>query len=59
MIADGVKKAYVFSKAHQVGSWLSEGEGIAGWKLEAIDTTSAILRKAGRSLELQLYPRRQ
>lgn len=58
MITDGMKKAYLFSKADPRGIWLSEGEAIAGWKLEAIDTMSARLQQAGRSIELQLYPER-
>lgn len=58
VIADGVKKAYLFSKADPKGVWLSEGEAIAGWKLEAIDTISARLQQADRSIELQLYPER-
>jgi len=58
IITDRARKAYLFSKAEQRGNWLSEGDTIMGWKLEAIDAMSARLRQAGRTIELQLYPKR-
>lgn len=58
MITNGVRKAYVFKKGDSRGTWLSEGDAIMGWTLEALDTMSARLRQAGRSIELQLYPKR-
>jgi hypothetical protein len=58
MIANGVRKAYVFKKGDSRGAWLSEGDAVMGWKLEALDTMSAKLQRAGRSIELQLYPKR-
>jgi hypothetical protein len=58
MITDGVKKAYLFNKADAKGVWLSEGDTIAGWKVETIDSMSAKLQQAGRAIELPLYPKR-
>jgi hypothetical protein len=57
MITNGVRKAYVYKKGDSRGTWLSEGDAIMGWKLEALDTMNAKLQQAGRSIELQLYPK--
>jgi hypothetical protein len=53
-----VKKAYIFNRSDSRGAWLSEGETILGWKVESIDALTARLQQGGRSIELQLYPKR-
>jgi hypothetical protein len=58
VIMDDTKKAYIFNKADSRGAWLSEGETILGWRVEAIDALTAKLQQAGRSIELQLYSQR-
>jgi hypothetical protein len=56
MISEDAKKAYVVNKANSQGQWLSEGETIMGWTLQSIDTTSAKLQQAERTIELHMYP---
>jgi hypothetical protein len=58
MIARGVKRAYVFTKADRRGSWVTEGETVQGWTVEAIDSSGARLKQDSRSLELSLYGER-
>jgi hypothetical protein len=58
MITEDAKKAYVVNKATSQGEWLSEGESIMGWTLQFVDTTSAKLQQAERTVELQMYPQR-
>ena len=55
MILRNVKKAYLFSKADQRGTWVSQGEAITGWKLQSVDRTSIKLQQQDRIIELQLY----
>ena len=57
-VMEEVKKAYIFNKTDSRGAWLSEGETILGWKVESIDALTASLQQGGRSIELQLYPKR-
>jgi hypothetical protein len=57
VILENARKAYIFSKADSRGSWLGEGDSILGWKVESIDAMTAKLRQAGRSIELELYPK--
>jgi hypothetical protein len=59
VIVDGARKAYIFNKADARGTWLSEGESILGWKVVSIDALAARLQQAGRSLDLELYPRKK
>jgi hypothetical protein len=58
VIMEEAKKAYIFNKADLRGAWLSEGESILGWRLDAIDAAAARLARGDRSIELQLYPKR-
>lgn len=58
MITNDARKAYLFNKADARGMWLSEGDTTMGWMLESIDSMSAKLRQAGRTIELHLYPHR-
>jgi hypothetical protein len=58
VILEDARKAYIFNKADSRGAWLSEGESVLGWKVESIDALSATLQQTGRSIELQLYPKR-
>jgi hypothetical protein len=58
LIVEETRKAYIVNKGDARGAWLSEGEIILGWKVESIDAMTARLQQAGRSIELQLYPRR-
>jgi hypothetical protein len=59
VIIDDARKAYIFNKADSRGAWLGEGETILGWKVEAIDAMTARLQQAGRSVQLELYPRKK
>jgi hypothetical protein len=58
VIMEDARKAYIFNRADSRGAWLSEGETILGWRVEAIDALTAKLQQAGRSIELQLYSQR-
>jgi hypothetical protein len=58
IISGDVRKAYVYSKADSHGSWVSEGENLTGWKVQAIDAGTVTLRQQDRTIELQLYPPR-
>jgi hypothetical protein len=58
LIMEETRKAYIVNKGDARGAWLSEGETILVWKVESIDAMTARLQQAGRSIELQLYPRR-
>jgi hypothetical protein len=56
IIGEGVRKAYVHAKADPHGSWVSEGESLAGWKVQAIDAGGVKLQQQDHTIELQLYP---
>jgi hypothetical protein len=56
MIKNGVRKAYVFSKAGASGAWTNEGDEFMGWQVRSINRTGAKLEQKGRSIDLQLYP---
>jgi hypothetical protein len=57
-ITDTDKKAYIFSKSDRHGTWLREGETVMGWKVESIEATAARLQQGGRSVQLDLFPRK-
>jgi len=59
VIMDEARKAYIFNKTDSRGAWLSEGESFLGWRVESIDAMTAKLQQAGRSVELELYPRKK
>jgi hypothetical protein len=56
MIDRGIRKAYLFNKTDPRGSWVSQGETVNGWTLQAVDRTSIKLQQQTRIIELQLYP---
>jgi hypothetical protein len=58
IINGDVRKAYVYGKADSHGSWVSEGETLAGWKVGSIDSAGIKLQQQDRTIELQLYPSR-
>ncbi len=56
LISEGVRKAYVHGKGDPHGSWVSEGESLTGWKVQAIDAGGVKLKQQDHTIELQLYP---
>jgi hypothetical protein len=56
IIGQGVRKAYIHTKSDQQGNWVSEGESLTGWKVQAIDAAGVRLQQQDRTLELELYP---
>jgi hypothetical protein len=56
IIGVGVRKAYIHGKSDPHGSWLSEGESLTGWKVQAIDAGGVKLQQQDHTIELQLYP---
>lgn len=56
IIGAGVRKAYIHGKTDPHGSWVSEGESLTGWKVQAIDAGGVKLRQQDHTIELQLYP---
>jgi hypothetical protein len=57
MIKNGMKKAYVFSRANTSGAWANEGDEFLGWQIRSINGAGAKLEQDRRSIELNLYPR--
>ena len=57
LIKNGVKKAYVFSRANAgAGAWISEGQDFMGWSITSVSGAGAKLEQQGRSIDLRLYP---
>lgn len=57
LIKDGVKKAYVFSRANAgAGAWINEGQDFMGWSITSVSGSGAKLEQQGRSIDLRLYP---
>jgi hypothetical protein len=56
VIGQGVRKAYIHPKADPHGNWVSEGESLTGWKVQAIDAGGVKLQQQDHTIELQLYP---
>ena len=56
IIGEGVRKAYIHGKSDPRGTWLSEGEALTGWKVQAIDPGGVKLQQQDRTIELHLYP---
>ncbi|HEV2956478.1 MAG TPA: hypothetical protein VGX95_10190 [Xanthobacteraceae bacterium] len=56
IIGVGVRKAYIHGKSDPHGSWVSEGEAVTGWKVQAINPDGVKLQQQDRTIELQLYP---
>ncbi|WP_036043373.1 hypothetical protein [Bradyrhizobium yuanmingense] len=51
-----IKKALVVSPADNNGTWLSEGDQVMGWKVEAITTAGVTLRQNSSKLDVRMYP---
>jgi hypothetical protein len=58
VIDQQMRKAYLLSRSDPRGTWISEGETVAGWKLEAVTSMGVTLRQRDQTIELQLYPDR-
>jgi hypothetical protein len=56
IIGGGLRKAYIQGKSEPRGSWVSEGETLTGWKVQAIDAGGVKLQQQDHTIELQLYP---
>ena len=56
IIGQSVRKAYIHTKNDQQGNWVSEGENLTGWKVQAIDPAGVKLQQQDRTIELELYP---
>ena len=57
LIKNGVKKAYVFSRANAgAGAWIREGQDFMGWSIKSVSGAGAKLEQQGRSIDLRLYP---
>ena len=57
LIKNGVRKAYVFSRANTGGgAWISEGQDFMGWSIKSVSGAGAKLEQQGRSIDLRLYP---
>jgi hypothetical protein len=56
IISRGLRKAYIHGKSDPNGNWLSEGESLTGWKVQAIDAGGVKLQQQDRTIDLQLYP---
>jgi hypothetical protein len=54
-IHGNLKKAYLFTKGGPPGSWIAEGETFMGWNVEAIHVTGATIKRADRTIALELY----
>jgi hypothetical protein len=55
-IDHGFKKAYLFHKGEQGGSWVAEGGSLAGWTVGLIDADMVLLQQRDRTIKLRLYP---
>ena len=55
-VGQGVRKAYLQGKSDPHGSWVSEGETLTGWKVQAIGADGVKLQQQDHTIELQLYP---
>lgn len=51
-----VKKALLLSPADNNGTWLSEGDQLMGWKVEAITAAGVTLRQNSSKLDVKMYP---
>ncbi|MBV8755023.1 MAG: hypothetical protein JO328_19375 [Hyphomicrobiales bacterium] len=58
IIGQSVRKAYIHTKSDQQGNWVSEGESLTGWKVQAIDAAGVKLQQQDHTIELELYPMR-
>jgi hypothetical protein len=55
IIAPGVRKAYIHTKRDEQGSWVSEGESLTGWRVQAIGPGGVKLEQQDRTIDLELY----
>lgn len=56
IIDSRVKKALLLSPADNNGTWLSEGDQVMGWKVEAITAAGVTLRQNSAKLDVKMYP---
>jgi hypothetical protein len=56
IITGEIKRAYIYTKANNSGTWTKEGEDVLGWKVRSVDRGSVRLEQAGRTIEVSLYP---
>jgi hypothetical protein len=56
IISQRMRKAYIHAKNDPRGSWVSEGESLTGWKVQAIDAGGVKLQQQDHTIDLQLYP---
>lgn len=50
-----VRKALLLSPADNNGAWLSEGDQVMGWKVEAITAAGVTLRQNSSKLDIRMY----
>ncbi|MCK1383299.1 hypothetical protein [Bradyrhizobium sp. 21] len=51
-----VKKALLLSPTDNNGTWLSEGDQVMGWKVEAITAAGVTLRQNTSKMDVKMYP---
>jgi hypothetical protein len=56
IITGEIKRAYIYTKTNNSGTWTKEGEDFLGWKVRSVDRDSVRLEQAGRTIEISLYP---
>ena len=58
IVSRGLRKAYLFTTANPRGTWVSEGDDFAGWKVQSITAGGTTPRQADHTIDLQLYVKR-
>jgi len=56
VVTNGVRRAYLVNKADSQGSWVGEGESLAGWKVLSVQVAGIKLQQNNRIVDLDLYP---
>lgn len=51
-----VKKALLITPVDNNGTWLSEGDQVMGWKVEAITSAGVSLRQNSSKIDVKMYP---
>ncbi|WP_315731372.1 MULTISPECIES: hypothetical protein [unclassified Bradyrhizobium] len=57
MMKGTVSKAYLTGRPGTDGVWAYQGETIQGWTITSINQAGVRIEQAGRSIDLQLYPK--
>jgi hypothetical protein len=55
-ITSEIKKAYIYTKTNNSGTWTSEGDNLMGWKVRSVERGSVRLEQEERVIEVWLYP---